>query len=71
MPQGPKPGDQAVTEPLPLLDPKMVARRLGISYQTLMDKVKEGHFPRPIKISERVQRWRPEVIEDWLASRIG
>lgn len=36
---------------------------------TIWDKVRNGSFPKPVKLSERVTAWRAEDIEAWMASK--
>ena len=42
---------------------------LPFSAPTLWRKVKEGSFPKPIKLSARVTAWRVGDIRAWLTSR--
>ena len=37
----------------------------------LWRKVKAGHFPKPVKLSERVTAWRVEDVRAWLAAPVG
>lgn len=41
---------------------------LPFSAPTLWRKVKEGSFPKPIKLSSRVTAWRVGDVRAWLAS---
>lgn len=34
----------------------------------LWKEVKEGRFPKPVKLSERVTAWRAEDIRAWIVS---
>jgi prophage regulatory protein len=36
---------------------------------TIWRKVKEGTFPQPVKLGERITAWRMDDIEKWLAAR--
>ena len=36
---------------------------------TIWRKVKEGTFPKPVKLGERITAWKLEDIEAWLAAR--
>ncbi|ENW97964.1 hypothetical protein F900_03431 [Acinetobacter modestus] len=36
---------------------------------TIWDKVRDGSFPKPVKLSERVTAWRSEDIDAWVASK--
>ena len=42
---------------------------LGFSATTLWRRVKQGTFPQPIKLSERVTAWRAEDIHAWMAAQ--
>ncbi len=39
---------------------------LGFSATTLWRRVKQGTFPQPVKLSERVTAWRVEDIRAWM-----
>ncbi|MCB9973560.1 MAG: AlpA family phage regulatory protein [Rhodospirillales bacterium] len=41
---------------------------LPFSSATLWRKVKDGSFPAPVKLSERVTAWRAEDIRAWMKS---
>jgi predicted DNA-binding transcriptional regulator AlpA len=38
---------------------------LGISRKTLDNWIKEGHFPKPIKIGRRIF-WRKEIVDNYI-----
>jgi len=42
---------------------------LPFSPATIWRKVKEGSFPKPVKLGERITAWRMDDIEAWLAAR--
>lgn len=42
---------------------------LPFSVATLWRKVKNGTFPQPVKLSERITAWRAEEVRQWLESR--
>jgi predicted DNA-binding transcriptional regulator AlpA len=52
-----------------MLRASQVCARLAISKATLHRYIARGDFPRPIKYSHKVARWRPEAIEKWLSDR--
>ena len=56
-------------DPLDLIDLKSLARLLALSPGTIRRKVKNGSFPRPIRLSEQTTRWRRGDVEQWLAER--
>ena len=41
----------------------------GLSTTTIYDLMKEGKFPRPIKLTGRAVGWPESRIADWLATR--
>ena len=46
-----------------------LAAIVPFSSATLWRKVKLGHFPRPVKLSERITAWEVGSIKDWLDSK--
>jgi len=44
---------------------------LPFSRSTLWNMVKEGRFPRPVKLGPRITAWRVEDIRDWMACRVA
>lgn len=42
---------------------------IPFSPATLWRKVKDGTFPAPVKLSERVTAWRVEDVRAWMQSR--
>lgn len=45
---------------------QLVPHIIPFSSATLWRKVKAGHFPRPVKLSERVTAWAVEDIRAWM-----
>jgi prophage regulatory protein len=43
-----------------------VLKLVPFSKSTLWRRVKEGTFPRPLKLSDRVTVWRAEDIRQWI-----
>ena len=43
---------------------------LPFSAKTLWRKVKDGTFPAPVKLSERITAWKVESVREWLDSRV-
>ena len=39
-----------------------------VSKSTLWLRVKEGRFPAPVKLSERVTAWKVETLREFLAA---
>ena len=47
-----------------------VLNRLAVSRPTLYRWIKEGHFPKPIKLADNgAARWTEEEVEEWIAER--
>lgn len=46
-----------------------LAPRLGISKNTIWRLVREGKFPKPIKLSEKVTVWKAADVLAWLESK--
>ncbi len=42
---------------------------LGFSASTLWRKVKQGTFPAPVKLSERVTAWSAASVSAWVLSK--
>jgi prophage regulatory protein len=45
---------------------QLIPAPIPFSSATLWRKVKAGHFPAPVKLSERVTAWRVEEVRAWL-----
>ncbi len=51
-------------------DQRDVAHYLKVSAQTVANLVlSDETFPQPVPISERLVRWHPQVVRDWLRTR--
>ncbi|HEX7650604.1 MAG TPA: AlpA family phage regulatory protein [Noviherbaspirillum sp.] len=51
-----------------------VARRVGLSADTIKRKAKAGDFPKPIKLGKEKQAaigWTSASIDDWIAQRVA
>lgn len=42
---------------------------LPMGESTIWGKVKDGSFPQPFKLSERITAWRTEDIQDYILSK--
>lgn len=51
------------------LSDAQIAARIGVSRNSVWRWVRNGTFPKPIKLSERVTRWRASEVEAWAAER--
>lgn len=49
---------------------KEVMALLGVSRSTLLRMIDEGKFPKPIKISARVNYWKVELVHKWFDEKI-
>ena len=46
-----------------------ITNSLRINEDTLMKWIKEGKFPRPLRIKDRTTLWSYELIENWIAQQ--
>ena len=46
---------------------KDVMDKTGIAKSTIWLWVKEGKFPKPIKLSPRITVWENEKIDEWMS----
>jgi prophage regulatory protein len=46
-----------------------VLKLTGLSTTTIYDLMREGKFPRPIKLTGRAVAWPETAIANWLQSR--
>lgn len=44
---------------------------IPVSHSVLWGWVKQGRFPAPIKLSERVTAWRVSDIQQWIEAKKG
>ena len=42
---------------------------IPVAHSTLWRMVKDGRFPAPIKLSERVTAWRTDEVAAWVAAQ--
>lgn len=42
---------------------------MPFSPATIWRKVKDGTFPKPVKLGERITAWHMDDIEEWLTAR--
>jgi len=54
-----------------LLRRKVVQELTGLSRSGLYASVKNGTFPRPVKIGLRAVAWRSDDIANWISGRIS
>ena len=48
-----------------------VAKKIGIGKSTVWLWVKEGKFPKPIKLSPRVTVWDENYINEWQKNKLN
>lgn len=48
---------------------KPLAKSLGIGVSTLWDWVRNGKFPKPLKLGENLTAWRADEVHAWLNAR--
>lgn len=49
-----------------LIDVKAVEKMVAVSRRTIYERVQEGKFPAPIRLSSRCSRWRFSDVRDWI-----
>ena len=49
-----------------LIDSSSVARLLNISRRTLARLMSEGAIPEPVRITNKIVRWRVEELREWI-----
>lgn len=56
-----------------LLRRREVEKRCGLATATIYRKMRDGTFPKPIKVGARAVRWHESEIEQWISerSRVG
>ena len=59
----------ASVQPDTILRVDAVAERIGLARPTIYRMVKDGEFPRPVKITTRAVGWRESDLSAWIASR--
>lgn len=47
-----------------------VVQKCNLSKATIYKKIKEGSFPKQIKLSARSSGWLESEINDWIVSRV-
>lgn len=48
-----------------------VAALTGMGKSTIWQKVKDGNFPQPIKLSPRVTVWSAKAVQMWIETKNG
>lgn len=47
-----------------------VQRRVGLSRSTLYELIRQGEFPRPIRLTKNRVAWQESKIDQWIEARI-
>lgn len=47
-----------------------VSKKCSLSRATIYKKIKEGGFPKQIKLSERSSGWLESEVNDWIISKV-
>ena len=48
-----------------------LTKRIGVSGSSIWAWVKNGTFPKPVKLSPNCTAWTSESVEKWAADRIA
>lgn len=46
-----------------------LSARIGLARSAIYQAVKDGRFPKPIRVGARAVAWRHQDVESWLQSR--
>jgi prophage regulatory protein len=57
------------SEPLRILRFAEVSYRTGLRRSSLYQRIREGSFPKPVRITPYAVGWRSNEIEAWIQSR--
>ncbi len=55
---------------LHILRRQQVQARTGLTRSTIYQKIAEGVFPKPVKLSSRAVGWLESDIQGWLQARV-
>lgn len=53
------------------LTPKAVCQRTSLSRSTLDRLVAAGHFPAPVRITDRRLAYNTEAVEEWMQEKVA
>jgi len=48
-----------------------VTKRTGLSRSFVYAEIKDGRFPKPVKITKRTSAWIESEIDEWIERRIA
>jgi prophage regulatory protein len=46
-----------------------LSARIGLARSAIYQAIKDGRFPKPVRIGARAVAWRHQDVESWLQSR--
>lgn len=52
-----------------ILRPREVCRAIGLSRTTLWRRVRDGQFPKPIRLGPNAVGWRLSAVQEWIDGR--
>lgn len=53
----------------PLLNIKEVSALVGLKQSAIYDRLKNGRFAVPIRLSSRCTRWRVSAVKAWISQQ--
>lgn len=53
-----------------LLSIHKVAARISFSRSWILREIKEGRFPKPLKLNFGKNLWNSDTIDDWIEARL-
>ena len=56
-------------EPTQLIDLHTIIARTGMSRMTIYRRMNAGEFPKPMKLSAKMNRWTEGDLEAWIMAR--
>ncbi|CAE6825355.1 AlpA family phage regulatory protein [Paraburkholderia sp. 1N] len=62
---------ETIRHSLAILRRKQVEREVGLSRSTIYQRIKDGTFPRPIRLGARAVGWRAGDIDGFLRDPAG
>jgi len=55
----------------PLINIDEVGEESGLGRSTIYQLMKNGEFPKPIKLTSKIRRWQQSKVRGWVISRIA
>lgn len=46
-----------------------LTQKIGLKKSAIYEKIREGDFPRPLKLGERARGWRESEVDAWISNR--